>query len=377
MNNFSNIPLSVEKCGPDEYLLNMGPQHPSTHGVLRVVLKLDGEVVKDIVPDLGYIHRGLEKLFENRKFEQITPYTDRTDYLSAVNNNWAYVMAVEKLLAVEIPDRAQHMRVLLAEMNRIMSHLLWFAAYGMDVGALTPIFYAFREREELIELMVMMTGGRLTHHAFRIGGFKNDLPKGFIDRLKKFLTTFDKRVDEYEALLINNVIFKARTAGQGILSKEMAINYGVSGPCLRGSACAIDIRKQDGYSVYPRVKFDVCTGKNGDSWDRCKVRMDEMRQSALIIEQIIDMMPEGEVMAKVPKIIKPAPGEVYTRVEGPRGEVGVFLVCDGTEKPYRIKLREPSFSNLCVLKEIVIGTKIADVVAIMGSLDFIIPEIDR
>jgi len=374
----SKIPIEIEKgLETDEYILNMGPQHPSTHGVLRVVLKLDGEVVKDAVPDVGYIHTGLEKIFENRKYDQIIPYTDRTDYLSAVNNNLAYCLAIEKLLGIEVPERAKIMRVILSELNRIMSHLLWYSAYGLDMGALTPIIYAFREREEVIDLVESMTGGRLTHNALRIGGFKYDLPGNFIKNLKKFISHFNDRIDEYEALLIDNVIFTNRTKNIGILKKEIAINYGVTGPSLRGSSVAYDLRKIQPYSGYEKFNFEVCTGENGDTLDRCRVRMNEMRQSLKILEQAIDLLKEGEIMAKVPKIIKPAPGEVYCAVEGPRGEVGVYIVSDGSEKPYRIKLRSPSFSNLSVLKEIVVGYKIADLVAIMGSLDLVIPEIDR
>jgi NADH-quinone oxidoreductase subunit D len=377
MNNYSNIPLQASNNGADEYILNMGPQHPSTHGVLRLVLKLDGETVKDIVPDLGYVHRGLEKLFENRAYGQIIPYLDRTDYLSAMNNEWAYVMAVEKLMAIEVPQRAEFMRVIFAELNRIMSHLLWYSAYGMDIGALTPLLYAFREREEIIDMVEAACGGRLTHNYYRIGGFRQDLPKGFFDMLKKFISHFNDKVDEYEALLINNVIFMKRAQGVGVLKKETAINYGVTGPNLRASGADIDLRKQDAYGVYGKLDFKACLRDNGDTWDRCKARMAEMRESLKILKQCMDMIPEGEVMAKVPKIIKPAAGEVYTRVEGPKGEVGVYIVSDGTEKPYRIKLRQPSFSNLSVIKEITVGHKIADLVAIMGSLDVIIPEIDR
>lgn len=374
----TDIPIQIEKGKEtDEYILNMGPQHPSTHGVLRVVLKLDGEVIKDAVPDVGYIHTGIEKLLENRKYDQIIPFTDRTDYLSAVNNNLAYCLAVEKLLGIDVPERAKIIRVILCELNRIMSHLLWYSAFGLDMGALTPIIYAFREREEIIDMMEAMTGGRLTHNALRIGGFKYDLPSDFIPKLKKFIEHFNDRVDEYNALLINNVIFVNRTKDIGILKKEIGINYGVTGPSLRGSDVAYDLRKIEPYSSYEKFDFQVCTGKNGDTLDRCKVRMDEMRESLKILSQAIELLKDGEIMAKVPKIIKPAPGEVYAKVEGPRGEVGVYIVSDGSEKPYRIKLRSPSFSNLSVLKEIVVGYKIADIVAIMGSLDLVIPEIDR
>ena len=372
-----NTPFTIERNGTDEFILNMGPQHPSTHGVLRIILKMDGEVIKDVYPDIGFIHSSLEKILENRKYTQIMPFLDRTDYLSAVNNNFAYALAVEKLLGIEVPERAQIIRVILAELNRIMSHLLWFAAYSLDLGAMTPFLYAFREREEVIDMMEAMTGARLTHHAFRIGGFKNDLPKDFFKRLEKFISHFNDRIDEYEALLINNIIFLNRTKNIGILNKDMAINYGVTGPTLRGSNVKYDIRKIEPYSGYERFDFNVCYGKNGDTWDRCKVRMDEMRESIKILKQAMDNIKEGEIMAKVPKVIKPAPGEVYAKVEGPRGEVGVYIVSDGTEKPYRIKLRSPSFSNLSALREMVRGYKIADIVAIMGSLDLVIPEMDR
>jgi NADH-quinone oxidoreductase subunit D len=373
----AHAPFETEKLTESEYMLNMGPQHPSTHGVLRVILKLEGEIVRDVYPDIGYIHSSMEKICENRRYEMIMPYTDRMDYLSATNYNLAYALAVEKLLAVQVPERAEYMRVMLAELNRIMSHLVWYAAYGMDMGALTPIIYAFREREEIIDMVEAMTGGRLTHHALRIGGFRNDLPKNFMDRLKKFLSHFDDKVSEYEALLTNNVIFTARTRGVGILKKELAINYGVTGPVLRGSDCGHDLRKNAPYSAYPKFDFKACTGKYGDTLDRVRVRMDEMRESAKILKQAMEGMPAGDVMAKVPKVIKPAPGETYAKVEGPRGEFGVYIVSDGTDKPYRIKFRSPSYSNLSVLREIVKGYKIADLVAIMGSLDLVIPEMDR
>lgn len=370
-------PFELEKLSESEYILNMGPQHPSTHGVLRVVLKLDGETVVNVYPDIGFIHSSMEKICENRKYDMIMPYTDRMDYLSAVNYNFAYAIAVEKLLGVQVPERAEYIRVILAELNRIMSHLVWYSAYGMDMGALTPIIYAFREREEIINMVEAMTGGRLTHHAFRIGGFKSDLPRDFMDKLKKFLSHFEDKVDEYEALLTNNVIFTARTRGVGVLAKDTAVNYGVSGPSLRGSDCAYDLRKNAPYSVYSKFDFKACTGKYGDTLDRTRVRMDEMRESAKILKQAMEGIPAGEIMAKVPKVIKPAPGETYAMVEGPRGETGVYIAGDGTEKPYRIKFRSPSFSNLSVLKEMTRGCKIADLVAIMGSLDLVIPEMDR
>ena len=371
------LPLHLEKTASDEYLLNMGPQHPSTHGVLRVVLKMDGEVVKDAIPVVGYLHRGIEKLCENRNYTQIIPYTDRSDYLSAMANNFVYVMAVEKLLNIQAPERAEYIRVIAAELNRIMSHLLWYAAYGLDMGAFTPFLYAFREREEVIDLVEMACGGRLTHTYYRVGGFPRDLPAGFFPQLKKFLSHFDSKIKEYEDLLIDNVIFVHRTRDIGVLSRKIAVDYGVTGPSLRGSNCAWDVRKDEPYSVYGKLDFMVPTGKNGDCWDRCKVRMDEMRQSCRILRQAMEGMPSGEVMTKAPRVIRPPAGEAYARVEGPRGDIGVYLVSDGTEKPSRLKMRKPSFSNLSVIRELVGGVKIADVVAILGSLDLIIPEIDR
>jgi NADH-quinone oxidoreductase subunit D len=370
-------PLSLEQLGPDEYLLNMGPQHPSTHGVLRIVLKMDGEVIKQAVPHIGYLHRGLEKLFENRTYAQTLPFTDRTDYLAAMNNNFAYVMAVEKLLGIAVPERAEYIRVIMAELNRIMSHLLWYAAYGLDLGGFAPFWYAFREREEVIDLVEMASGARLIHSYYRIGGFKNDLPADFFPKLKKFLSHFNGNIKEYEDLLINNVIFVHRTRDVGIMSAETSINYGVTGPSLRGSNNSRDIRKDTPYSAYPKFSFDVPVGKNGDCWDRSHVRMEEMRQSARILTQAMEGIPAGEVMAKVPRNIKPPAGEAYARVEGPRGEIGTYLVSDGSEKPFRHKMRKPSFSNLSILGDMAVGCKIADIVAIIGSLDVIIPEMDR
>lgn len=372
-----SAPFELEKLSNEEYILNMGPQHPSTHGVLRVELKLEGEVVKDVWPDVGYIHSGVEKLCENRTYPAIMPYLDRLDYLAAVNLNWAYALAVERLAKIQVPERAEYMRVIYGELNRLMSHLLWYSAFGMDVGALTPIFYAFREREEIMDLMEAATGGRLTHNAFRIGGFRQDLPAGFLPKLKKFLEGFDAKVDEYEALLINNVILTARTRGVGPLDPAVAVGYGVTGPSLRASGPAWDLRRTLPYSVYPKLDFRVCTSEGRDTWARLKVRMDEMRESAKILRQAADAIPAGDISAKVPRVIKPEPGETYARVESPRGEFGVWLVSDGSDKPYRIKFRSPSFSNLSVLREISAGCNIADIIALMGSLDLIIPEIDR
>ncbi|MHB9154627.1 MAG: NADH-quinone oxidoreductase subunit D [Endomicrobiales bacterium] len=361
----------------EEYFLNMGPQHPSTHGVLRLVLRMDGEVVLEAVPHIGYLHRGFEKIAENRTYPQFIPYTDRLDYLASMANNQAYCMAVEKLLKVQVPPRAEYVRVLMAELNRIASHLVWFGPFAMDLGAITPFLYAFREREKILDLLESAAGQRLTYNYLRIGGLREGLPGGFVEKAKEFCDYFKPKIDEYDTLLSGNAIFLARTRDIGILSKETAIDYGCTGPVLRGSGMAYDVRKDDPYSVYPELSFDIPVGKKGDSLDRYRVRMEEMRQSVRIIEQVLDKLPQGEIMAKVPRVIKPEPGEVYARIEAPRGELGFFVVSDGSAKPYRLKIRAPSFSNLSVLGELVKGLKIADTVAILGSIDIVLGDVDR
>ncbi len=361
----------------DEFLLNIGPQHPATHGVLRLVVTMDGEVVKDAVPHIGYIHRGMEKLLENRTYEQVIPYTDRTDYVAAASNNFAYVMAVEKLLGLEMPEKVQYMRVIFAELTRINSHLLWLAAYGLDMGAFTPFLYAFRDREEINAMIEEASGGRLTTNYFKVGGFIHDLPPGFFQRLKKFVSSFGRSVNELDTLLVENAIFVARTRGVGTMSRERAISYGMTGPCLRGSGAAQDVRRDAPYSVYPKLAFDVPAGRNGDTWDRSWVRIEEMRQSLRILRQAMDGFPSGDFRVRTPRNIEPPPGEVYASVEGPRGEVGFYLVSNGTRKPERIKMRSPSFSNFSALPEILRGLKIADLVAVMGSLDLVVPDMDR
>ena len=361
----------------DEFLLNVGPQHPATHGVLRVVVVMDGEVIKDVQPHLGYVHRGLEKLLENRTYEQIIPFTDRTDYLSAIANNFAYVMAVEKLLGMEVPRKVQYIRVITAELNRIASHLLWLAAYGLDMGAFTPFLYAFRDREEIGAMIEEASGGRLTTNYFRVGGFMRDLPTGFFPRLRKFIARFGKAINELDTLLVENAIFVARTRGVGIIDRARALSFGLTGPCLRGAGAALDVRRDSPYSLYPSLEFDLPTGRQGDTWDRSWVRIEEMRQSLRILRQAMDGFPEGDFRAKAPRNIEPPPGEAYAAVEGPRGEVGFYIVSDGSRKPWRIKMRSPSFSNFSALAEILRGLKIADMVAIMGSLDLVVPEMDR
>jgi NADH-quinone oxidoreductase subunit D len=361
----------------EEMVLNMGPQHPSTHGVLRVILKLDGETVTDLDCDIGYLHRGVEKIAEHDTYAMITPYWDRLDYVAAVSNDLCYVEGVEKLLQVEVPKRAEYLRVALTELQRIASHLLWLGTHAMDIGAVTVLLYCFREREEILKIFEDFIGARLTAHAFRIGGLWWDAYPEFEQRVRDFLKILPGRIEEYETLLNANRIWLQRTVGIGILSAEDAINLSLTGPALRGSGVKYDVRKAQPYSAYADFQFEIPVGENGDTYDRYLVRMEEMKQSALIIEQALDGLPEGPVMAKVPKIIKPPVGDIYHSIEAPKGEIGVYLVSDGTGKPYRMRIRPPSYINLQSLKQMSIGHLVADVVAIIGTLDIVLGEVDR
>ncbi len=361
----------------EEMVLNMGPQHPSTHGVLRVILKLDGETVTDLDCDIGYLHRGVEKIAEHDTYQMITPYWDRLDYVAAVSNDLCYVEGVEKLLQVEVPRRAEYLRVILTELQRIASHLLWLGTHAIDIGAVTVLLYAFREREEILKIFEDFIGARLTAHAFRIGGLQWDAYPEFVDRVRDFLKMMPGRIDEYETLLNSNRIWLSRTVGIGILSAEDAINLSLTGPALRGSGVKYDIRRAEPYSAYADFDFEIPVGENGDTYDRYLCRMAELRQSLLIIEQALDGLPEGPVMAKVPKIIKPPVGEIYHSIEAPKGEIGVYLVSDGTGKPYRMRIRPPSYINLQALKKMSIGHLVADVVAIIGTIDIVLGEVDR
>ncbi len=361
----------------EEMVLNMGPQHPSTHGVLRVILKLDGETVIDLDCDIGYLHRGVEKIAEHDTYAMITPYWDRLDYVSAVSNDLLYVEAVEKLLQVEVPKRAQYLRVILTELQRIASHLLWLGTHAMDIGAVTVLLYCFREREEILKIFEDFIGARLTAHAFRIGGFWWDAYPEFEQRVRDFLKILPVRIEEYETLLNANRIWLQRTVGIGLISAEDAIDLSLTGPCLRGSGVKYDVRKATPYAAYADFDFEIPIGENGDTYDRYLVRLEEMKQSALIIEQALDGLPEGPVMAKVPKIIKPPVGDVYHTIEAPKGELGVYLVSDGTGKPYRMRIRPASFINLQSLKKMAVGHLVADVVAIIGTLDIVLGEVDR
>ncbi|HWC75846.1 MAG TPA: NADH-quinone oxidoreductase subunit D [Blastocatellia bacterium] len=361
----------------EEMVLNMGPQHPSTHGVLRVLLKLDGETVVDLDCDIGYLHRGVEKIAEHDTYAMITPYWDRLDYVAAVSGDLCYVEGVEKLLQVEVPKRAEYLRVILTELQRIASHLLWLGTHAIDIGAVTVLLYCFREREEILKIFEDFIGARLTAHAFRIGGLWWDVYPEFESRVRDFLKILPGRIDEYETLLNTNRIWLSRTVGIGVLPAAEAINMSLTGPVLRGSGVNYDLRKARPYSAYQDFDFEIPLGENGDTYDRYLVRMAEMRQSASIIEQALDGLPEGPVMAKVPKVIKPPAGEIYHAIEAPKGELGVYLVSDGSGKPYRMRIRPPAFVNLQSLKRMSIGHLVADVVAIIGTIDIVLGEVDR
>jgi NADH-quinone oxidoreductase subunit D len=361
----------------NELLLNMGPQHPATHGVLRVKLKLDGERVLGTECIIGYLHRGVEKIAENRTYQQFAPYVDRMDYVAAVTNGMGYVETVEKLLAVEVPPRAQYTRMILAELQRIASHLIWLGTHALDLGAMTPVFYTFREREEVLKIFEKYCGARLTTHAFRIGGLQYDLYDGFEQEVMKFCDYFLPKVDEYEQLLTQNRIWINRTRKVGVLSGEDAIAYGVTGPVLRGSGVKWDIRKAQPYEAYDQVDFEVPIGEHGDTYDRYIVRMQEMRQSVRIIRQCVERLAPGPIFGKVGKVIKPPPGEVYHSIEAPKGELGYYLVSDGSVNPYRVRVRPPSLINLQALDKMAQGHLVADIVAIIGTIDIVLGEVDR
>ena len=363
--------------GADELVINMGPQHPSTHGVLRVKLKLDGERVIGSECVIGYLHRGVEKIAENRTYQQFAPYVDRMDYVAAVSNGLGYCETIERLLNAEAPLRARVIRTILTELQRIASHLLWLGTHGLDIGALTPLFYCMREREEILKIFEKYCGARLTTHAFRIGGLQYDAYDTLEKDVERFCTNFAKRIEEYETLLTGNSIWIGRTRNVGKLSAEDAIALGVSGPVLRASGVKWDLRKAMPYAAYDQYKFEIPVGTHGDTYDRYIVRMEEMRQSRLICLQAIENIPGGPIMAKVGKVLKPAPGEVYHSIEAPKGILGYYVVSDGTVQPYRVRIRPPSFINLQAFSKMVEGHLVADVVAIIGTLDIVLGEVDR
>jgi NADH-quinone oxidoreductase subunit D len=360
-----------------ELVLNMGPQHPSTHGVLRVILKLDGEKITGTDCVIGYLHRGVEKISENRTYVQFAPYVDRMDYVAAISNALGYCLAVEKLISAEATPRAQTVRVILTELNRIASHLLWLGTHALDVGAITPLFYTMREREEILKIFEAYCGARLTTHAFRIGGLNWDIYEEFEQDCKKFCDYFLPKVDEYEELLTSNRIWVERLKGIGILSAEDCKSYGVTGPMLRSAGVKWDLRKAQPYSGYEKYDFEIPIGENADTYDRYVIRMQEMRQSVRIVRQAVEGIPAGPIMAKVPKVLKPPVGEAYVSIEAPKGELGYYIVSDGGLNPYRVRVRPPSFINLQSLDKMAKGALIADIVAIIGTIDIVLGEVDR
>ena len=377
-----------------ELLVNMGPQHPSTHGVLRLMVKLDGETVTWCEPDVGYLHRCFEKLSEAKTYPQVIPFTDRTDYISAITNELCFVEATEKLFgdAIQVPERAQYIRVTLSEFQRICSHLLALGAMAMDIGAVTPFLYAWRDREKMYTLFERITGGRMLYNYLRVGGLRNDLPEGIIgspndgeEKADKtiwgFINYFDNYVwPQWDALVTGNRIFQWRTQDVAPLSSTDAIAFGSSGPVLRASGVKWDLRKNLPYSIYDRFEFDIPVGKeNGDCFDRWVVRMEEMKQSSRIVKQGLAWLAEnpGEIMGKVPRILKPPKGEIYHRIEGSRGEVSCYVVSDGSPNPYKVKWRSPCFTHLQLMPHLCPGHKIADVIAILGSIDIVLGEVDR
>ena len=362
----------------EAFILNIGPLHPSTHGVFRMRVTLDGEIIQDVEPVFGYLHRGLEKLCEKHTYKQNIPLTDRLDYVSAINNNWPYVLAVEHLAGIQVPLRAEYLRVIMGELQRIASHLLAVGSLMNDMGIFyTAFMYMFREREKIIDLLEMVTGQRLLYNYMRFGGVSMDIPTEFLPALASFLKVMPGFLDEYDDLLADNEILLARTKGIGVLSAEMAVNASTSGPMLRGSGVKFDIRKSDPYSVYSKFEFDVPVGSNGDCYDRYRVRMEEMRQSLRIIHQAVEQMPAGKEKVAVPLRLRPAKGEAYAQIEAPRGILGCYLVSDGTERPYRCHFRAPALINLTVLRELLIGQKLADAIIIFGSIDISMGEVDR
>ena len=367
----------TEQADTVDLMVNMGPQHPSTHGVFRLVLWIDGERVTRAEPHIGYLHRGSEKLCEGEQYSQIITLFDRLDYISNLNCELAFCLAVEKLMGLEVPDRASYIRVILCELNRIASHMLFYGVFGLDVGAMTPILYGFRERERIQSLFDRVTGARMMHNYIRVGGVKEDLPEDFADRLAGLTAQLRAGIDECDELLTNNEMFLARTKGIGSISGPDGIDFGLTGPALRAAGVLDDVRVSEPYSIYDRFDYGIPVGTHGDCWDRYYVRIEEMRQSLTIVDQAMKQMEPGPISAKVRRIARPPKGEVYLRTESPRGDFGVYLVSDGSDKPYRVKVRAPSFANLQALKHMLRDAYVADAVVILGSIDIVLGEVDR
>jgi NADH-quinone oxidoreductase subunit D len=361
----------------EEMLLNVGPQHPSTHGVFRLVVKIDGEIITEATPVIGYLHRGTEKLAEDLQYTQIIPYTDRMDYLSAMTNNYVICHAVETMMGIQIPERADFLRVMAMELGRIASHLVAWGTYILDLGATSPFIYAFRDREMIINMLNELSGARLTFNYMRVGGVKWDAPEGWVDGVREFVPYLREQLKGYHDLVSGNEIFLDRVKGVGVYSKEEAINYSLSGPNLRSTGVKWDLRKDEPYSIYDRFDFDVVTREEGDCLARYHVRLEEIEESLKILEQACEQFPaEGEIMAKVPKIIKAPKGEAFVRIESPRGEIGCYISSDGKKEPYRLKFRRPSFYNLQILPKLLVGENIANLIAILGAVDIVLGEVD-
>lgn len=360
-----------------ELILNMGPQHPSTHGVFRMVVHLEGETVTKVEPKLGYLHRGIEKLAESRTYAQFIPYTDRLDYISSPHNNWAYVQTVEKLMGIEVPERAEYLRVIFGELARIANHQFYIASMALDVGGFTPWMYPFRDRERILDMYEMTAGSRLTVNIMRIGGICAEPPTEFWPALQSFLDDTPEMLEEYYGIFFGNEIIQSRLKSIGILPKELAENLSITGPVLRASGVKYDVRKAEPYSIYDRFDFDIPVRTGCDSYDRTLIRMDEIMESIKIIKQAVRDIPEGPIMAKVPKVIKPPVGEVYHRVENPKGELGFYIVSDGTTKPSRVRIRSGTFINLQMLPIVALKWKIQDIFLIFATLDAVLGEIDK
>jgi len=362
----------------DLLTINMGPQHPSTHGVFRMVLTLDGETVVACRPVMGYLHRSVEKLSESRTYLQDVIFTDRLDYLAPMTTNLPFAMATERLAGIEVPERAEYLRVIMCELQRFASHCVAIGTFASDAGAFfTPLLYTLRERERILDIYDMACGARMTVSYIRYGGVARDVPEEAIPVIRKFVADMDRNIDEFEAMMTGNEIFQARTKGIGILPADMAVAYSVTGPMLRASGIPHDVRRVDPYSVYDRLSFDIPTRTNGDCYDRYLVRVAEMRQTKRILEQALRDLPEGPVVGKIPKVFRPPKGAAYARTESPKGEIGFYVVSEGRPEPYRLHIRAPSFINLGVLSRLVVGHKVADAVVILGSIDIVMGEVDR
>jgi len=377
------VPGFARPLKAHEMVINMGPQHPSTHGVLRLELIVDGEIIVDIVPHIGYLHRCFEKHAEHMtNYQQVVPYCDRMDYVAAMSNDLGYAVAVEKMLKITVPERVEYIRVIMAELQRIANHMIAIGTYGLDIGAFTPFLYLFRDRELILDIFEETCGARLLYNYIWIGGLSHDVPASFQTKVKNFVRVFRPTITEINNLLSYNAIFVKRTADVGVLPAETAVNYGASGPVLRGSGVKWDLRKNDPYSVYDRFQFEIPVGEGkrgtvGDCWDRYMVRVHEMEQSLNIIEQAIDAIPPGDVQSAIPKRIRPEAGDVYVRTETPKGDMGFYVVSDGTASPYRVKVRPPCFVNLSFIAALCRGAMIADVIAVLGSIDIVLGEVDR